>query len=248
MKTFAWIIVVLLLVIGGAVAYVALNSGSLVKSGIESFGPQFLGVDVEVDNVDLAITEGSAAVNGLRLGNPAGFAGSDMMQVDKIKVVLDTSQISDTLVVMKEVVIDGASVTAIAKGQQTNFQQLMANLDAATGSDSQAAAEAADTAPGPKFIIDKFSFTNTQAALDSDVVGQLALTIPDIRLQNIGRKSNGVTGAELAQQILKPLTASISNEAVKQGLDIDGVQQNIEQKVRDKIGSGLKSLTDRLGK
>lgn len=246
MKTFAWIVVVLLLLIGGAVAYVALNSGHLVKSGIESFGPQFLGVEVEVDNVDLAITEGSAAVNGLRLGNPAGFAGSDMMQVDKIKVVLDTSQISDTLVVMKEVVIDGASITAIAKGQQTNFQQLMANLDAATGSDSQATAEAADTAPGPKFIIDKFSFTNTQAALESDVVGQLALAIPDIRLQDIGRKSNGVTGAELAQQILKPLTAAISNEAVKQGLDIDGVQQNIEQRVRDKIGSGLKSLTDSL--
>lgn len=129
MKTFAWIVVVLLLLIGGAVAYVALNSGSLVKSGIEKFGPQFLGIEVQVDNVDLAITEGSAAINGLRLGNPAGFSGADMMQVDQIKVVLDTSQISDTLVVMKEVVIDGANITAIAKGQQTNFQQLMANLN-----------------------------------------------------------------------------------------------------------------------
>ena len=244
MKTFAWIVVVLLLLIGGAVAYVALNSGSLVKSGIETFGPQFLGVEVQVDNVDLAITEGSAAVNGLRLGNPAGFDGSDMMQVDQIKVVLDPSQISETLVVMKEVVIDGANITAIAKGQQTNFQQLLANLDAATGSEAQATAETTEAAAGPKFIIDKFSFTNTQAALDSDVVGQLALTIPDIRLQDIGRKGNGVTGAELAQQILRPLTAAISNEAVKQGLDIDGVKQNIEQKVRDKIGSGLKSLTD----
>ena len=246
MKTFAWIIVVLLLLIGGAVAYVALNSGSLVKSGIETFGPQFLGIEVQVDAVDLAITEGSAAVNGLRLGNPAGFSGADMMQVDQIKVVLDTSQISDTLIVMKEVVIDGANITAIAKGQQTNFQQLMANLDSATGGDSQASGETADTASGPKFIIDKFSFTNTQAALDSDVVGQLSLTIPDIRLQDIGRNSDGVTAAELAQQILKPLTASISNEAVKQGLDIDGVKQNIEQTVRDKIGSGLKSLKDRI--
>ncbi|MCR9259194.1 MAG: AsmA family protein [Pseudomonadaceae bacterium] len=248
MKTFAWIVVVLLLLIGGAVAYVAFNSGSLVKSGIERFGPQFLGVEVEVDDVELAITEGSAAVNGFRLGNPEGFAGADMMQVDQVKVVLDTSQISDTLVVMKEVVIDGADITAIAKGQRTNFQQLLANLDAANGSDAQATTETSDSAPGPKFIIDKFSFTNTRAALDSDVVGQLALAIPDIRLQDIGRKSNGVTGVELAQQILKPLTASITNEAVKQGLDIDGVKQNIEQRVRDKIGSGLKSLTDSLSK
>ena len=243
MKTFAWIVVVLLLLIGGAVAYVALNSGNLAKSGIEEFGPHFLGVDVQVGSVDLALTEGSAAVNGLRLGNPTGFAGADMMQVDQIKVVLDTSQISETLVVMKEVIIDGADISAIAKGQRTNFQQLLANLEAATGGDSQTTAE---SGPATRFIIDRFSFTNTRAALDSDVLGQLALTIPDIRLQDVGRKSNGVTGAELAKQLLKPLTAAISNEAVKQGLDIDGVKQNVEQKVRDKIGSGLKSLTERL--
>ncbi|XOV83195.1 MAG: hypothetical protein ACFHXK_20375 [bacterium] len=246
MKTFAWIVVALLLLIGGAVAYVALNSGNLVKSGIETFGPQYLGIDVAVDGVDLAITEGSAAVNGLRLGNPDGFDGADMMQVDQIKVVLDTSQISETLIVMKEVVIDGANITAIAKGQRTNFQQLLANLEAATGGDSQTPAETSDAGAGPKFIIDSFSFTNTRAALDSDIVGQLSLAIPDIALKGIGRKSNGVTGAELAQQIFKPLTASISNEVVRQGLNIDGVKENIEQKVRDRIGSGLKSLTDRI--
>jgi hypothetical protein len=246
MKTFAWIVVVLLLLIGGGVVYVALNSGSLVKSGIEEFGPQFLGVDVRVDGVDLALTEGSAAINGLRLGNPSGFTGADMMQVDRIKVVLDTSQISETLIVMKEVVIDGADITAIAKGQQTNFQQLMANLDAA----SERLSSSSDTSAssGTQFIIDKFSFTNTQAALDSDVLGQLALTIPNIRLEGIGRKSDGVSGAELAQQVLKPLVSAISKEAVQQGLDIDGVKQNVEQKVRDKIGSGLKGFTDRLKK
>lgn len=248
MKTFAWIVVVLLLLIGGGVAYVALNSGSLVKSGIEEFGPQFLGVDVQVDGVDLALTEGSASINGLSLGNPAGFSGAHMMQVDQIKVVLDTSQISETLIVMKEVIIDGADIAAIAKGQSTNFQQLMANLEAATGATSSSSDTSAGAGPDTQFIIDKFSFTNTQASLDSDVLGQLALTIPDIHLDGVGRKSNGVSGAELAQQILKPLVSAISNEAVKQGLDIDGVKQNVEQKVRDKLGSGLKSLTDRLKK
>jgi len=73
-----------------------------------------------------------------------------------------------------------------------------------------------------KFIIDRFNFTNAKASLDSDILGQLELNIPDIRLKDIGRKSNGATAAELAEQILKPITAAISKEAVNQGLDIEG--------------------------
>lgn len=244
MKAIGWIVGIIVLVVVGIGAYVALNSGSLVKSALEEFGPQFLGVDVNVSEVNLELTQGSAQVKGLRLGNPEGYAGDDMMSLDETKVVLDTGAISETLVVMKQVLIDGATVNAIANGQRTNFQQLMDNLDSAAGSADSGSSES--SGPEMKFIIDRFDFTNAKASLSSDLLGDLSLNIPDIHLEDIGRKSNGATAAEIAQQILKPISAAISSEAVNQGLDIDGVKANVTEKITEKLGSGLKGLTDRL--
>jgi len=244
MKVVGWIIGIVVLAIVGAVVFVALNSGNLVKRGIEEFGPDYLGADVRVRDVNLALTEGSAQIKGLHIGNPPGFAGDHLMNLEEIKVVLDTGQISDTLVVMKQVLVDGADLAAVAKGNRTNFQQLMDNLDTAAGGSDRAGTES--SGPEMKFIIDRFDFTNTTASLSSDMLGDLQLDIPDIHLKDIGRKSNGATAAELAQQIFKPISAAITKAAVNQGLDVEGVKQQAEQKVREKLGEGLRGLTDRL--
>jgi AsmA-like protein len=244
MKALGWIFALIVLLVVGVVAFVALNSGNLVKRGIEEFGPQYLGVDVRVNEVNLALTEGSAQVKGLHIGNPPGFAGSHLMKLDEIKVVLDTNQISEQLVVMKQITIDGADLAAIAKGQRTNFQALLDKLESAGGTGAESSADS--TGREMKFIVEQFSFTNAKASMTSDVLGELQLDLPDIRLKDIGRKGNGVTAAELAQQVLKPIVEAVSKAAVSKGLDIDGVKANVEQKVRDKIDSGLKSLTDKL--
>jgi len=245
MKALGWIVGLLVLVIGGAIAYVFFNSGSLVKSAIEEFGPQFLGVDVQVSAVNLDLAQGSAQIKGLSVGNPQGFSGSHMMKLNEIKVVLDTNQISESLVVMKQVVIDGADIVAVAKGQQTNFQKLLDNLESADGGTGGESSEVS-SGPETKFIIDSFAFTNATASLSSDVLGELDLNLPDIRLQNIGRQSNGATAAEIAEQLVRPISAAISKEVIRQGIDVDGMKARVEDKLRDKIGRGLRGLTDKL--
>ena len=247
MKALGWIVGVIILAIAGAAAYVFLNSGSLVKSAIEEFGPDYLGVEVTVSEVNLELTAGSAQIKGLSIGNPEGFDGPPMMKLGEMKVVLDPSQISDSLVVLKHVLIDSAEIAAIANGQRTNFQQLMDNLQSRAGSTDEAASDSA-AASEMKFIIDRFEFTNAKASLASDLLGDIDLVLPDIRLQDIGRKSNGATAAEVAEQILEPITAAISSAAVKQGLDIEGVRQNVESSIKEKISSGLRGLTDRFKK
>lgn len=240
MKVVGWIIGIIVLAVVAAGVFIALNSGNLVKRGIEEFGPEFLGADVSVSEVNLALSEGSAQVKGLNIGNPAGFGGGHLMKLDEIKVVLDPQQISNTLVVMKQVLVDGADIAAVAKGKRTNVQQLMDNLDSAAGSSEGSASESAG--PEMKFIVDRFDFTNANASLSSDIVGDLAMEIPDIHLKNIGRKTDGATAAELAQQIFKPISAAISKAAVSQGLDVEGVKQNVQQKAREKLTEGLRGF------
>ncbi len=245
MKVFGWIVGILILVVVGAVAYVVMNSGNLIKSGIEEYGPTALGADVNVAEVNLSLAEGSAQVLGFEIGNPAGFAGPHAMKLDEIKVVLDPEQVSEQVIVLKQILIDGANVAAVAQGQRTNFQQLLDNIEKATGSSDSGGGETSSS-EAPKFIVDQLDFTNASASLTSDVLGEVAVDLPDIRLQDIGRKSNGVTGAELAQQILEPVADAVTREAVAQGLDIEGAKQRVRERVQDKVSEGLRGLTDRL--
>ena len=65
MKAVMWIVLVLVLLIAGVGAYVVLNSGGLIKDAIEASGPDFLGADVSVAEVDISLVEGSGAIRGL---------------------------------------------------------------------------------------------------------------------------------------------------------------------------------------
>ncbi len=245
MKIVLWIVAAFVALLVGVGLYVVLASGGLVKDAIENYAPDYLGADVRVDAVDLSLKEGSGEIRGLQIDNPRGFDGGQAMKLGKIRLVLDPAQITPELVVLKQVQIDGAEISAIAKGKATNLQQLMDNVLAAVGSEGSTDA----AGPGTKLIIDRLDFTNAKTSASSDILGDLAVDIPDIHLRDIGRASNGATVGEVIEQVLAPVYRSVSKEMIAQGLDLDveGLKGNLKDKVSEKLGGGLKSLTDRLG-
>jgi hypothetical protein len=249
MKILLWIVGIVFALLVGVGAYVALFSGDLVKSAIETYAPPFLGADVRVGKVDLSLAEGSGQLQGLQIDNPQGFGGGSAMKLGNIKVVLDPAQISQELVVLERVEIDGAEIAAIAKGGATNLQQLMDNVTAALGQESNQ-----DAGSQVKLIINRLDFTNAKTSVSSDVLGELSVQIPDIHLTDVGRESNGATIGEVIQQLLDPVYKSVSKELVAQGLDLDieGMKskatQGVREQVSDKLGGGLKSITEKFGR
>lgn len=244
MKVVGWIIGILILAVVAAGVYIVVNSGNLIKQAVETLGPEFLGVPVSLGSAEISLTEGSGALKNLKIGNPAGFSGPDSIRIGTIALVLDPSQISDQLVVIKSLTIDGAELGVIAKGTATNLQTIMKNLespDSAADSGSQSSSEM-------KLIIDKFSFTNASALLESDLIGSKQLTLPDIALSGIGRKSSGVTAQQAVQQILQPIVKSTTDALMQEGLGVDDLKQKATEKIQDSLGKGLKGLTDRIPK
>jgi hypothetical protein len=146
------------------------------------------------------------------------------------------------LVVIKELLIEGASVAAVAVGKETNFQKLMENLQAKAGGEDDTAAAPSSEA-GTKFIIDRFAFTDADVKLNSDILGESELSIPPIRIADVGRKSNGATAVEVGQQLIKPITDAVSQAVVSQGLELEGVKTKLLEKVRDKV-PGVDKITD----
>ena len=167
MKAIGWLIGVVLLLIVGLGVYLVMNTGDLIKTAVETLGPEYMGVDVKLGAADVSLTEGTGELRGLVVGNPNGFDGSHAFSLGRIKLALDPLEQSQELITLKTIEIDAADLALIAKGQKTNLQAIMANLE------SDAASEPAEEsgAAVPKIIIDSFSFTNARTSLDSDILG-----------------------------------------------------------------------------
>ena len=231
MKIIGAAIIVLVLIAVGIFAYVALNTNSIVKNAVESIGTQYLGAPVRVGSVDISLKDGRGTLKNLEIGNPPGYASGNALRVGLVSLTLDVAASSAELVVLKEVVVDGAQVAAIAKStKDTNLGALAKNVPT---SDS----------PAPKLIIDRLDLTNTKATVASPLVKQaLDVDVPDVHLTRIGRASGGANAGEVIKQILAPITKSITNSlsssALKSlGLDPNKLKSDAQRRLQDTLQS-----------
>jgi uncharacterized protein involved in outer membrane biogenesis len=221
----------ILVVLVAVVVYVVVNAGDIVKQIIEDVGSDALGAPVTVRSVDLSLDGG--AISGLQIGNPKGFETPYAIRVETAQIGIDTAASNEAVVVIKQVLVDGAKINAEIIGKNSNLQALMDNL----GTGDAVEDESASTI---KLIIDRFDFTNAQTTLLSDVIGEKAVKVPDIHLTDIGRKDSGATSSEVLKQLMQPLLNSIIREAIagQIGIDADG----IEKSIKGKLGGALKGL------
>lgn len=250
MKAIGWLIGILFLVVVGLGVYVVMNSGSLIKTAVETYGPKYLGVDVRLGSADISLTEGTGELRGLVIGNPEGFDGPHAFSLGAIKLGLDPMGQSESLIRIRTIDVDAADLAIIAKGTDTNLQALMKNL--ASDRTSESAPGEQSTGPEPKIIIENFAFTNARTSLSSDILGAKAVEIPDIRLTGIGEKSQGVTIREALRQLFNPIFKASTEALAREGLNVDELKANAEERVdkelKERIGTdleGVKGLLNR---
>ena len=69
------VLLVVLVLVAGA------HLGALVKAGMEKVGPKVTQTTLTVDSVDVSIPGGTAAINGLVLGNPQGYEAAQCIRL-----------------------------------------------------------------------------------------------------------------------------------------------------------------------
>lgn len=249
MKTLGWIIGLLALLIIALGIFLVAGSGALLEAAIERYGSQYLGAPVEVEEADVSIGDQTAAVRGLVIQNPPGFEGPPAFRLGNVAMSLNMDQTSSELISLREVTIDGAEVAALVKGRQSNLQALLDHLNEQLGPDEEEPEDESEV----KLIIDRLDFTNAKASVDSDVLGQTAVDIPDVHLTDIGRNSNGATIAEVLKQVLEPVVRSVTRALVERGVNLEGVRdrlegerQRLEENLRERAGDALPGGLDRL--
>jgi uncharacterized protein involved in outer membrane biogenesis len=233
------IVGVVLLVAAVAALFYFLND--IVKSGVETAGPQLTKGELRLTKANLSPFSGLAQMTGLFVGNPQGWKSDSAVKVGDVKVMLNVrSALSDT-VIIDSIHIQAPEITYETTLTGSNLGKILENIEAAAGGATPT--DTAASKPGKKFRVKDIHIQGARVHLAA-LGKQITVPLADIRLQNIGTDGQGATAAELTRDILKPLLASVVKAAAESAT---GITQQVKDLGKDatqldKAATGLKDL------
>jgi hypothetical protein len=237
-----------------ALVAVLVFSGSILKTIIEDTGTKATQTKVTLDDVSLSPMSGEGSLKGLVVGNPAGFKSAQAFKLDLVSLKVDTSTITNDVIVVKEVVIAGPDVTyELGDTGDDNIRVIQKNTQAfAGGGKAGGGAPAGKPAPSPeqaaksgkekKVVIENLYVRGGKVAVTAAALGgkPLGTALPDIHLTNIGKSSGGATGAEVAEQVIGAIAKSAQSAVSKIGADqLKGLAGGKADELMKKLGTQM---------
>lgn len=219
-----------LLVVAALAAYFWFNNplGALIKAGIETFGPDMTQAQVRVSKVTLSPADGRGALSGLLLGNPRGFKTAHALKANHIEVMIEPATLADDVVLIHKILIDAPEISYEKGDHGSNFDAIQHNVEQYLGAGGKKSASGS----GRKMIIESLVIRGAKVNYN----GMLDLSLPDIELHNIGKKSGGATSAQVVAAIVAKLNAELAIALAKSAAigAVGGVAIG--------VGMGIKSL------
>ena len=233
-------LVIVLLAGGGFLLYKSLGSlDQLIQSAVENVGSDMLQAEVKLAGVNLDIQKGEAGLNGLYVGNPAGYKTDYAMKLEQLKLTLDIQSLTSDTILIKEVLVQAPDLIYEKQNGVSNFDALLNNVKTYTGSEGGDEKEPGND-NSPKLIIEDLYIKDASAAVSYQLMQGKTLRVspPNIHLQDIGKKKGGVKPAEVVSEVIGKLTGGISTAL---GSITDGAG-----KVLEKGKEGIKNVGDKL--
>ena len=209
LKIAAGIFVVLVLALGA----VLLALDAIAKTAVNAAGPAALGVPVTLQDADVSLLRGQATLQGLHVGNPAGYKTDSLLDLASIAVKLDRSTLFSDVIVIRSIAVDGLVVTYERGLLNSNLGALIDQLSAAAGPTSPEERAAAEKS-AQKVVIENLVIADSR--MNFSVTGAAALTgggflpipLPTITLTDLGRETGGVTLGEAILYVLKTIAGT----------------------------------------
>jgi hypothetical protein len=216
---FKKILLLLLVLVIAAVAAVYFFGGSALnnalRKAVETYGPPMTGGPVTLESVDIAVRDGRGVLSGLVVGNPPGFTTDKAMSIGTIEVKLDPGSVLGETVLIERIAIDAPELVLERAGGTTNLQAIQKNIEEATARPTETTPE--DEGEGKKLAIKEFVLTNTKVTVSA--IGQVReLTLPTIRLTEMGTAEGGVPPAEIASAVMAAILREVGKQAQQIGV------------------------------
>ncbi len=247
-KILLGLVVVVLLGVGGGAWWLYSERDSLIADAIRTYGPQILGVPVKLGGVKTDVASQTAALHGLVIGNPAGFATPHALSLSAVSVKLDIGSLTKDVILIKEISVVKPDITYEHKSGGSNLDVIQRNAEsyvakktAEFGSGKDEKKDAGKKEPGKKLIIEHFYLKDAKANVSAEILKgkTMSVPVPDLHLTDIGKKTNGATAGEAAKQIISAITASVTKAASSLvSIDVEG----LKKKGTEAVSGALKGL------
>lgn len=248
-----------ILIIAGISLFVVLLCGSIilgfylgpiVKSAIETFGPQIVKVPIHVEKVDISLITGSASVKGLRVGNPPGYTTADAITLSGAAINLDPVSLFSKKILIKSVRIDSPQINYEGSLTRSNLSTIMDNLNSTAPKKDQEKSPKPETMntndhPEPKIQIDDFLISGGKVKISLQAISKqgITLALPDMHLKDLGKENEGLTPVEMTRSILRQVLSSTIHVATGAITNSKKLLKNIGKTVGGEINSLIKGFT-----
>ena len=200
---------VIVLVVGVAV-YLGLDFflGSVVKAGVNGFGPRLTGTKVELGSASLSPLTGSGTLRDLVVGNPPGWSDQNAFSVGRVKIKVEPFSIFKDHIVIDEIVVDGPVFNYETKVVSSNIKDLLKGIKGFSSGKDAGKTPAAKNGQPIRFVVRKFRLTNGTARLGVGAAG-LPIPLPPISIDDLGAKEGGITPDQLAGVMMENVLSGI---------------------------------------
>ncbi len=221
--------------------YISINS--LVKKGIENYGPKATQCSVEVGAVRLLPYIGTGSISDLTIGNPENYDTPNAIYIKKASISLEPETLMDEKIVIRKIEFIAPEITFEGNTKKNNLVTIADNIDAYIEKIGLAKNDDSVEKSTP-LQIDELLISNATVKLELPLFKgkTVDLRLKDIHLKNLGQNPEGITASEVAAQalgvIIRETTIAIPKKIAELGLrGLDSVNQ-----VKDGVGGFFNRL------
>jgi len=231
------------------------NIGPLIKTAVNTAGPEITKTTVSLEGVSVSIFSGEAEIKDFVLGNPKGFRTAVAIKVGVVSVDLDEESITGNPIVINKIEIIEPEITYEIKGRTDNFKVILANImkSVKTEKDTKKKTQKEEgSKPGKKVVVKHVIVKDGTVNLAMDLLAgeTISAPLPDIHLKNIGKGNKGVTPAEAFEIIFESLYRDVTADSVtgifNDGLKKLGIFKTINQEGGKAVEEAVETVTTAL--
>lgn len=192
------------------IAYVTMQFflGSIVKAGVNKFGPEITQTKVDLQAATLSPLSGEGTLTGLAVGNPPGWSSANAFYLGSVHIAMKPFSVFSDHIVIDEIAIDRPEFTYETKIISSNINDLLKNIEQAMGAQQAGAQPKAKNGRPLKLEVKHFVLRNGKVTVG--LAGNaVTMQMPPVEMTGIGTAEGGVTPAELAFAVMKNVTASV---------------------------------------
>ena len=253
LKIVGGFLLVLIAVIVIVVVFGLSKLNSIVELAIESTGTKTLQTAVDVDSVDLKLTEGRGEIQGLYVANPEGYSNNNIVSLNRVGLHLDIESLTGDVKVIKQVYVDGIHLRAEQKNiTDTNIEVLINNLKNQVGSRNSAVSSSTknttenttEVEQDIRLMIESLRVGESEIILETEQYGLKTIKLPAYTQTNIGDKAIGLSPDALSQKIMASLLSRAKDRVKEElrGAVKDRAKEKLQEKLEEKLGDKVEDI------